>query len=122
MDRDARPVVAEVQGLDERHGVEEVTFRNVTINGEAVPVQPAGFYTDAELNYMRLPTFTEKLGEKPHQIMVLPGQAPVDLAHESRREGVLPNLAVAPRPQRAIGRFRDATEFFKKSLSDEEGA
>ena len=54
--------------------------KRLTINGEMVPVEPAGFYTDAELNYLRLPTFNEKLGEKPHQMMIVPAQPPVDLA------------------------------------------
>ena len=54
--------------------------KRLTINGEAIPWKPSGFYTDAELNYMRLPTFLEKLGAKDHQMMVLPGQPPVDLA------------------------------------------
>src|SRR6188474_342083 len=40
----------------------------------------AGFYTDAELNYLRLPTFTEKLGEHNHQMMIVPAQPPVNLA------------------------------------------
>ena len=42
--------------------------------------RPAGFYTDAELNYLRLPTFIEKLGERSHQMMIVPAQPPVDLA------------------------------------------
>jgi signal peptidase I len=54
--------------------------KRLSINGEAVPVNPSGFYTDAELNYLRLPTFSEKLGEKPHQMMIVPAQPPVDLA------------------------------------------
>jgi signal peptidase I len=54
--------------------------KRLTINGEPVPVQGAGFYTDAELNYLRLPTFMEKLGEKNHQMMIVPAQPPVDLA------------------------------------------
>ena len=61
---------------------DRVSYRNkrLTINGEAVPVNPSGFYTDAELNYLRLPTFTEKLGEKLHQMMIVPTTPPVDLA------------------------------------------
>ncbi len=61
---------------------DKVVYRNkrLTINGEAVPVQGAGFYTDAELNYLRLPTFIEKLGEHNHQMMIVPAQPPVDLA------------------------------------------
>ena len=54
--------------------------KRLTINGEAVAVQGAGFYTDAELNFLRLPTFLEKLGEKNHQMMIVPAQPPVDLA------------------------------------------
>src|SRR5207244_10547389 len=38
--------------------------KRLTINGEQMPVQPAGFYTDAELNYLRLPMFMEQIGEK----------------------------------------------------------
>jgi len=54
--------------------------KRLTINGEAVSVQSAGFYTDGELNFLRLPTFLEKLGEKSHQMMIVPAQPPVDLA------------------------------------------
>ncbi len=54
--------------------------KRLWINGAQVPFEPAGFYTDAELNYLRLPTFTEKLGEKSHTMMVVPAQPPVDLA------------------------------------------
>ena len=54
--------------------------KRLTINGEPVPVQATGFYTDGELNYLRLPTFLEKLGEKNHQMMIVPAQPPVDLA------------------------------------------
>ncbi|HET7731050.1 MAG TPA: signal peptidase I [Usitatibacter sp.] len=63
-------------------GGDKVVYRGkrLTINGEAIPVQSNGYYTDAELNYLRLPTFVEKLGEKPHQMMVVPAQPPVDLA------------------------------------------
>jgi signal peptidase I len=61
---------------------DKVVYRGkrLTINGEDQAVQPAGFYTDAELNYLRLPTFTEKLGNATHQMMVVPAQPPVDLA------------------------------------------
>jgi signal peptidase I len=54
--------------------------KRLTINGEQVAVQGTGFYTDAELNYLRLPTFLEKLGEKNHQMMIVPAQPPVELA------------------------------------------
>src|SRR3954469_22278689 len=54
--------------------------KRLTVNGEQVPVQGTGFYTDAEINYMRLPTFSEKLGEKNHQMMIVPAQPPVILA------------------------------------------
>ena len=61
---------------------DKVAYRGkrLTINGEAVVVQGTGFYTDAELNFLRLPTFLEKLGEKNHQMMIVPAQPPVDLA------------------------------------------
>lgn len=61
---------------------DKVVYRNkrLTINGAPVPVQPEGFYTDAELNYLRLPTFLEKLGSHEHQMMIVPAQPPVDLA------------------------------------------
>jgi signal peptidase I len=61
---------------------DKVVYRSkrLTINGEQVQVAGAGFYTDAELNYLRLPTFLEKLGEKNHQMMIVPAQPPVDLA------------------------------------------
>jgi len=54
--------------------------KRLTVNGEAVPMQSSGFYTDAELNFLRLPTYVEKLGEKNHQMMIVPAQPPVDLA------------------------------------------
>jgi signal peptidase I len=61
---------------------DKVVYRNkqLTINGEQVPVQSTGFYTDGELNFLRLPTYTEKLGDKSHQMMIVPAQPPVDLA------------------------------------------
>jgi signal peptidase I len=61
---------------------DKVAYRGkrLAVNGEETPVQAAGFYTDAELNYLRLPTFLEKLGAKPHQMMIVPAQPPVDLA------------------------------------------
>jgi signal peptidase I len=61
---------------------DKVVYRGkrLTINGEPVAVQSSGFYTDSELNYMRLPTFIEKLGEKSHQMMIVPAQPPVNLA------------------------------------------
>src|SRR5947207_3338465 len=42
---------------------DQVQYRGkrLTINGQAVAVQGNGYYTDAELNYMRLPTFSERL-------------------------------------------------------------
>src|SRR5512142_1556601 len=54
--------------------------KRLTINGQAVAVKPEGFYTDAELNYLRLPTWTETLGAHKHLMMVVPAQPPVDLA------------------------------------------
>ena len=61
---------------------DRVTYRGkrLTINDEPVAVQGTGFYTDAELNFLRLPTFSEKLGERTHQMMIVPTQPPVDLA------------------------------------------
>jgi signal peptidase I len=61
---------------------DKVVYRGkrLTINGEPVSVQGAGFYTDAELNYLRLPTFLEKLGSHTHHMMIVPAQPPVDLA------------------------------------------
>ena len=61
---------------------DKVTYRNkrLTINGEPVAVEPSGFYTDAELNYLRLPTYIEKVGTHTHQMMVVPAQPPVELA------------------------------------------
>jgi signal peptidase I len=58
----------------------EYRGKRLTVNGEVVPVQTNGFYTDAELNYLRLPTFLEKLGATQHQMMIVPAQPPVDLA------------------------------------------
>src|SRR5258707_14568312 len=54
--------------------------KRLMINGEPVAVQAAGFYSDAELNYLRLPTFMEKLGERNHQMLIVPSQPPVALA------------------------------------------
>jgi signal peptidase I len=54
--------------------------KRLTVNGQAVDIQPAGFYTDSELNYLRLPMSTETLGNHKHQIMIVPAQPPVDLA------------------------------------------
>jgi signal peptidase I len=61
---------------------DKVVYRGkrLTVNGQAVDVQPGGFYTDAEMNYLRLPTSIETLGNHKHQIMIVPGQPPVDLA------------------------------------------
>ena len=61
---------------------DKVAYRNkrLTVNGEAATAQPSGFYTDSEVNFLRLPTYTEKLGEKSHQMMIVPAQPPVDLA------------------------------------------
>jgi signal peptidase I len=61
---------------------DKITYRGkrLTVNGELVPVQSTGYYTDAELNYLRLPTFLEKLGPASHQMMIVPAQPPVDLA------------------------------------------
>ena len=61
---------------------DKVQYRNkrLTINGEPVAVQPSGFYTDAELNYLRLPSYTEKVGAHNHQMMIVPAQPPVELA------------------------------------------
>ena len=61
---------------------DKVVYRNkrLVINGQAIDWQPDGFYTDSELNYLRLPTFLEKLGNHQHEMMVVPAQPPVDLA------------------------------------------
>jgi len=54
--------------------------KRLTINGEAVAVQGSGYYTDQEVNYMRLPTFVEKFDGKSHQMMIVPASPTVDLA------------------------------------------
>jgi len=61
---------------------DRVSYRGkrLAINGEPVPVQAAGYYTDAELNYVRLPVFTEKLGEAAHAMMVVPPEPVINLA------------------------------------------
>jgi signal peptidase I len=61
---------------------DKVVYRGkrLTINGEPIAWQGAGFYTDAEMNYLRLPTYLEKLGNHNHQMMIVPAQPPVDLA------------------------------------------
>jgi signal peptidase I len=58
----------------------EYRGKRLVVNGQPVAVQPSGFYTDAEINYLRLPTFSEKLGEANHTMMVVPAQPPVDLS------------------------------------------
>ena len=59
-----------------------VQYRNklLTVNGAVVPVQAAGYYSDQELGYNRLPMFLEKLGDKPHAMMIIPTEAPVNLS------------------------------------------
>ena len=52
----------------------------LSVNGTPVPVQASGYYTDAELNFVRLPAFTEKLGEKPHAMMIVPPEPVVNLS------------------------------------------
>lgn len=52
----------------------------LSIDDRPVPVQASGYYTDAELNYVRLPTFAEKLGEKAHAMMVVPPEPVVNLS------------------------------------------
>ena len=61
---------------------DKVVYKNkrLTVNGESAAVQPSGFYTDAELNYLRLPTYTEKLAGRAHQMMTVPAQPPVILS------------------------------------------
>jgi signal peptidase I len=54
--------------------------KRLTINGEQVAVQGSGYYTDAELNYLRLPTFMEKIDGKSHQMMIVPAEPPVNLS------------------------------------------
>ena len=54
--------------------------KRLAINGVPVPVQATGFYSDAELNYMRLPSFLEKLNSQAHRMMVIATQPVVDLA------------------------------------------
>ncbi len=61
---------------------DKVEYRGklLRLNGQPVPVQPSGHYTDGELNFVRLPTFSEKLGEKTHTMMVVPPEPPVNLS------------------------------------------
>jgi len=54
--------------------------KRLTVNGEAAAVQASGYYTDQEVNYMRLPTFLEKLDGRAHQMMIVPASPTVDLA------------------------------------------
>lgn len=56
------------------------TGRQVSINGTPVPFQQTGTYADADTGFTRLPVFSEKLGEKTHAVMVVPPDAPVNLA------------------------------------------
>jgi signal peptidase I len=61
---------------------DKVTYRGklLTINGQQVPVQASGYYTDAELNYVRLPVFAEKLGATAHAMMVVPPEPTLNLS------------------------------------------
>ncbi len=61
---------------------DKVQYRGklLAVNGQPVPVEPAGHYTDAELNFLRLPMFSEKLGAKAHQMLVIPSEPPLNLA------------------------------------------
>jgi signal peptidase I len=61
---------------------DKVVYKNkrLTVNGETATVQPSGYYTDAELNYLRLPTYTENLTGRAHQMMTVPAQPPVILS------------------------------------------
>jgi signal peptidase I len=61
---------------------DKVTYKGkvLTINGQQVPVQASGYYTDAELNYLRLPIFAEKLGENAHAMMILPSEPVLNLS------------------------------------------
>jgi len=61
---------------------DKVVYRGkrLTVNGEVVAVQGSGYYTDQEVNYMRLPTFLEKLDGRAHQMMIVPASPTVDLA------------------------------------------
>ncbi len=61
---------------------DRVSYRGkrLAINDQPVPVQAAGYYTDAELNYVRLPVFAEKLGETAHAMMVVPPEPVLNLS------------------------------------------
>jgi signal peptidase I len=61
---------------------DKVSYKSkvLSVNGQPVPVQAAGFYTDGELNYLRLPMFTEKLGARAHAMMVVPTEPTLNLA------------------------------------------
>jgi signal peptidase I len=61
---------------------DKVTYKGklLSINGEQVPVQASGNYTDAELNYLRLPLFSEKLGARPHAMMVIASEPVLNLS------------------------------------------
>jgi len=52
----------------------------LTVNGRTLVPEPAGHYTDAELNWLRLPQFKEPLGDKPHGMLVIPTEPVVNLA------------------------------------------
>jgi signal peptidase I len=54
--------------------------KRLSINGTELPWQSSGFYTDAEVNYLRLPTYLERIDGRSHQMMILPSAPVVDLA------------------------------------------
>ncbi|MFM7293621.1 MAG: signal peptidase I, partial [Burkholderiales bacterium] len=60
-----------------------ITYKDkrLTVNGKPVLTQSSGTYTDTESGGVRFfETFTEKLAERPHQMMVDPNLPSLDLA------------------------------------------
>jgi len=70
---------------------DEISYVNqkLYINGQLAPTQPVdNFYDDSGSPRMYRPRFTEKLGDKRHQILVQPEAQPV--FHPSRADGPFP--------------------------------
>ena len=68
---------------------DEVSYINqrLSINGKPVEVQPLGDYYDEDAVKYR-PRFAEKLGDKPHDLLVDPARSP--FFHPDRKDGPFP--------------------------------
>ncbi|MEI6737110.1 MAG: signal peptidase I [Pseudomonadota bacterium] len=60
-----------------------ISYKNkrLMVNGQSIETIPAGTYTEIEGNLQFFETFREKLGDKPHQMMVDPRYPSLNLAN-----------------------------------------